>query len=81
MKFLINPNRFNQISSFMMTPLIILSVISLTIGLIFAFYLSPNDYQQGSTVKIMYVHEPAAWMSLMIFFIMAIYSILALVFK
>ena len=55
MKFLINPNRFNQISNIMLTPLIILSVIALTTGLVFAFYLSPNDYQQGSTVRIMYV--------------------------
>ena len=81
MKFLINPNRFNQISSFMMTPLIIMSVISLTIGLIFAFYLSPNDYQQGSTVRIMYVHVPSAWLALLTFFIMTIYSIIGLAFK
>ncbi|MDC0056757.1 heme ABC transporter permease [Alphaproteobacteria bacterium] len=81
MKFLINPNRFNQISSFMMTPLIILSIISLTIGLIFAFYLSPNDYQQGSTVRIMYVHVPSAWLALLIFFIMTVYSIIGLAFK
>jgi len=81
MKFLINPNRFNQISGFMMTPLIILSVISLTIGLIFAFYLSPNDYQQGSTVRIMYVHVPSAWLALLIFFIMTVYSIIGLAFK
>jgi len=81
MKFLINPNRFNQISGFMMTPLIILSVISLTIGLIFAFYLSPNDYQQGSTVRIMYVHVPSAGLALLIFFIMTVYSIIGLAFK
>ena len=65
----------------MMTPLIILSVISLTIGLIFAFYLSPNDYQQGSTVRIMYVHVPSAWLALLIFFIMTVYSIIGLAFK
>ena len=81
MKFLINPNRFNQISNIMLTPLIILSVIALTTGLVFAFYLSPNDYQQGSTVRIMYVHVPSAWLALLTFFIMTIYSIIGLAFK
>jgi len=81
MKFLINPNRFNKISNIMLTPLIILSVIALTTGLVFALYLSPNDYQQGSTVRIMYVHVPSAWLALLIFFIMTVYSIIGLAFK
>ena len=50
-------------------------------GLIFAFYLSPNDYQQGSTVRIMYIHVPSAWLALLTFFIMTIYSIVGLTFK
>ena len=65
----------------MLTPLIILSVIALTVGLVFALYLSPNDYQQGSTVRIMYVHVPSAWLALLIFFIMTVYSIIGLAFK
>ena len=65
----------------MLTPLIILSVIALTTGLAFAFFLSPNDYQQGSTVRIMYVHVPSAWLALLIFFIMTVYSIIGLAFK
>jgi len=81
MKFLINPNRFNQISNIMLTPLIILSVIALTIGLIFAFFLSPNDYQQGSTVRIMYVHVPSAWLAMLTFLIMTVYSVIGLAFK
>ena len=81
MKFLINPNRFNQISNIMLTPLIILSVIALTTGLVFAFFLSPNDYQQGSAVRIMYVHVPSAWLALLTFLIMTLYSIIGLAFK
>ena len=65
----------------MLTPLIILSVIALTTGLVFALYLSPNDYQQGSTVRIMYIHVPSAWLALLIFFIMTVYSIIGLAFK
>jgi len=81
MKFLINPNRFNQTADFLLKPFFILSFLLLVIGLLFAFYLSPNDYQQGSTVRIMYIHVPSAWLALMTYVIMTIYSIAALAFK
>ena len=81
MKFLINPNRFNQFSNLILKPLIYLSFITLITGLFFALYLSPNDYQQGSTVRIMYVHVPSAWLALLTFFIMTVYSIIGLAFK
>ena len=81
MKFLINPNRFNVFSNIMLKPMIYISIITLIIGLIFALYLSPDDYQQGSTVRIMYIHVPSAWLALLTFFIMTIYSILGLAFK
>ena len=47
----------------------------------FSFYLSPDDYQQGSTVRIMYVHVPSAWLALLTYAIMTLYSILALAFR
>ena len=81
MKFLINPNRFNNFTDIVFKPLLILSILTLLIGLIFAFFFSPNDYQQGSTVRIMYIHVPSAWLALLTFFIMTIYSILGLTFK
>ena len=56
-------------------------MITIVIGLIFVFFLSPSDYQQGSMVRIMYIHVPAAWLSLMTFFIMTIYSIVGLAFR
>tara|TARA_B100001964_G_C13979195_1_gene485445 strand:- start:42 stop:740 length:699 start_codon:yes stop_codon:yes gene_type:complete len=80
-KFFINPGKFNQFAKIMNKPLIVLSTISLVAGLLIVFFFSPDDYQQSSTVKIMYVHVPAAWISLMIFFIMTIYSFISLVFK
>ena len=81
MKFLINPNRFNQTADFLLRPFFVISFLLLVIGLLFAFYLSPNDYQQGSTVRIMYIHVPSAWLALMTYVIMTIYSIAALAFK
>tara|TARA_B110000116_G_scaffold271285_1_gene291591 strand:+ start:1510 stop:2202 length:693 start_codon:yes stop_codon:yes gene_type:complete len=81
MKFLINPNQFNKFTDIIFKPLVYLSTIILIIGLVFAFFLSPNDYQQGATVRIMYIHVPSAWLSLLTFFIMTIYSIVGLAFK
>ena len=81
MKFLINPNRFNILSSLIIKPLFYICLISLFIGLFFSLFLSPNDYQQGASVRIMYVHVPSAWLSLLTFFIMTIYSIIGLSFK
>jgi len=81
LKIFINPGQFNDFAETINRPLLILSILTLLIGLIIVFFISPDDYQQGSTVKIMYVHVPAAWISLMTFFIMTIYSILALAFK
>ena len=45
------------------------------------FFLSPNDYQQGLTVRIMYVHVPSAWLAMLTFLIMTVYSIIGLAFK
>ena len=81
MKFLINPNRFNKLTDIIIKPLMFLSIITLIIGLFFIFFLSPNDYQQGSTVRIMYIHVPSAWLAMLTFFIMTIYSIIGLAFK
>ena len=81
MKFLINPNRFNKFSDIVFLPIVYLSIITLFVGLIFVFFLSPNDYQQGTTVRIMYIHVPSAWLALLTFFIMTLYSIIGLAFK
>ena len=81
MKFLVNPNKFNNIADILLKPLFIISIILLILGLIFSFYLSPDDYQQGSTVRIMYVHVPSAWLALLTYVIMTLYSIVGLAFK
>ena len=81
MKFLVNPSKFNEIADYIFKPLLVLSFIFLALGLLFSFYLSPDDYQQGSTVRIMYVHVPSAWLALLTYAIMTLYSILALAFR
>ncbi len=81
MMFLINPNKFNKVADYLFKPVLVLSVILFSLGLLFSFYLSPNDYQQGSTVRIMYVHVPSAWLALLTYAIMTIYSVVALAFR
>ena len=79
-KFLINPSRFNKFADIIFKPLVVISSLILIVGL-FLVYFSPLDYQQGLTVKIMYVHVPSAWLALLTYAIMTIYSIIGLAFK
>ena len=76
----INPNilsRFlNSISQF----IIILSLFLICVAGVLIFFLE-NDYYQGISFKIMFIHVPAAWLSLMFFFIMGTSSIIGIVFK
>ena len=81
MKFLVNPSKFTEMADYIFKPVLILSIILFAIGLLFSFYLSPDDYQQGSTVRIMYIHVPSAWLALLTYAIMTLYSILALAFR
>ena len=78
--FLINPYKFNKFADIIFKPLIITSSIIFIAGLILV-YLSPLDYQQGLTVKIMYIHVPSAWLALLTYSIMTIYSIIGIAFK
>ena len=78
--FLINPYKFNKFADIIFKPLIFTSSIIFIAGLILV-YLSPLDYQQGLTVKIMYIHVPSAWLALLTYSIMTIYSIIGIAFK
>jgi len=56
-------------------------IIVLSIGLIEALFLSPEDYVQSHSVRIMYVHVPSAWVSLGIFSFIAIISAISFIYK
>jgi heme exporter protein C len=56
-------------------------VLFIGAGLYFGLYASPADYQQGQTVRIMYVHVPSAWLGMMGYMVMAVASFFALVFR
>jgi len=50
-------------------------------GLWIAFAIAPTDFQQGEVYRIIFIHVPAAWMSMFIYLVMAFWSILALTFN
>ena len=75
------PNKIFSITSKAPKYVFLLFIIILSIGLTEALILSPEDYQQSHSVRIMYVHVPAAWICLGIFSAMTFLSILGYVFK
>ncbi|MDB3939295.1 heme ABC transporter permease CcmC [Candidatus Pelagibacter sp.] len=75
------PNKIFQITSKAPKYILLLFVIVLSIGLMEALILSPEDYKQSDAVRIMYVHVPAAWISLGIFSSITFLSISGFIFK
>ena len=75
------PNKIFKITSRAPKYVLFLFVIVLSIGLVEALILSPEDYKQSHAVRIMYVHVPSAWISLGIFSSITFLSISGFVFK
>ena len=75
------PNKIFAITSRAPKYVFFLFIVVLTIGLTEALILSPADYKQSDAVRIMYVHVPAAWISLGIFSSLAFLSVGSFVFK
>ncbi len=79
--YLFSPNylisNINKYSNYVL----FFGVAALIVGFYFAFFVAPNDYQQGVMVKIMYLHVPSAWLSLGIYSSIAAMSLLYLITK
>ena len=78
---LFQPNKIFQITSKAPKYVLFLFVVVLSVGLTEALVLSPEDYKQSDAVRIMYVHVPAAWISLGIFSSITLLSISGFIFK
>jgi heme exporter protein C len=76
-----NPARFLRISTAILPWSAAATLLLLGAGFYFALFDSPPDYQQGETVRIMYVHVPSAWLALMIYSVMAGASAVALIWR
>jgi heme exporter protein C len=76
-----NPARFMRVAERILPWATGLTVISFAAGLYFALIASPPDYQQGESVRIMYLHVPAAWMCMFVYSGMAAASAVSLIWK
>ena len=76
-----NPTRFLRIANAILPWSAAVMVLALAVGLVYGLVLSPPDYQQGETVRIMYVHVPSSWMALFVYTAMAVASFVYLVWK
>jgi len=78
---LASPREFYRISCFV-TPIFgFLFLILCSIGAYYGLFVAPADYQQGETVRIMYIHVPAAWLAMQTYIFMAITSFGILVWR
>jgi heme exporter protein C len=77
----LKPNILEKLFDRTFVPAIITFFVTLFLGLIFGLIFSPEDYQQGSTVRIMYVHVPSAWMAMAAYALMACFSFGYLVWR
>ena len=76
-----NPRRFLRLADRAMPWLGGASLLGFALGLYFALWASPPDYQQGETVRIMYVHVPAAWIAMFAYCWVGFASIAALIWR
>ena len=75
------PNKILSLTNTTINSLVVLLIIVVTIGLIYSLLISPPDYIQGDSVRIMYVHVPSSFIALGCFGFMGIASICNLIFK
>ncbi|HMN38217.1 MAG TPA: heme ABC transporter permease [Hyphomicrobium sp.] len=78
---LANPTRFMELSGTLLPWLFGLAAALIAYGLYLVFFVAPPDYQQGETVKILYIHVPSAWLAMMGYGIAAMSSFGLLVFR
>jgi heme exporter protein C len=75
-----NPARFMRVSAPLLRPLGTITALVLVVGLVLSF-TAPPDYQQGETVRIMFIHVPAAWMAMFCYSSLALASAAALIWR
>jgi heme exporter protein C len=76
-----NPTRFMGLSQRLMPWVAGLAALLFAIGFYGAFFTAPEDYQQGQTIRIMYVHVPSAWLGMFFYTLMTLSAIGALVWR
>jgi heme exporter protein C len=78
---LANPTRFFRVANRLLPWLGAATAVLFAVGLYLSLIASPPDYQQSETVRIAYVHVPAAWMALFVYVLMAVASAVGLIWR
>ncbi|NRG17054.1 heme ABC transporter permease [Rhizobiales bacterium] len=78
---LANPTRFLTLAGRLLPWLVAATLACFAVGLYMAFFVAPDDYQQGATVKIMFIHVPAAWLAMFAYSTMTLSALGTLVWK
>jgi heme exporter protein C len=78
---LANPTRFLTFAQRVLPWLIAATVFAFAVGLVQALFVAPDDYQQGATVKIMFLHVPSAWLGMFCWTLMSAASLGTLVWR
>ncbi|MBR9842899.1 MAG: heme ABC transporter permease [Rhodobacteraceae bacterium] len=74
-----NPVKFIRTAETVLPWVSILATVTLVAGLVWGFFFTPDDYRQGATVKIIYIHVPAALMAINVWFMMLVTSLVWLI--
>jgi heme exporter protein C len=80
LSFLANPDRFMAFSRWAAPMFGVLAGVLMAVGLWLGF-AAPEDYQQGDTVRMMFIHVPASWLALFVYLCLGVASFLSLVFR
>jgi heme exporter protein C len=76
-----NPTRFLRLTAKLQPIAMVVTILAIGAGLYYALFQSPPDYQQSETVRMMYVHVPAAWMAMFCYVGLACSSAVALIWR
>jgi heme exporter protein C len=76
-----NPTNFLRLANALIPWLAAVTAMLFAFGLYMTFFTAPADYQQGESVRIMYIHVPAAWLSLMVYGVMTLAALGTLVWR
>jgi heme exporter protein C len=78
---LANPSRFLRFADRALPWLTVMTALAFAVGLYLALFVAPDDYQQGATVKIMFIHVPAAWLGMFCWALMSVAALGTLVWR
>jgi heme exporter protein C len=76
-----SPSTFYRLAGWLSPWFFALAAILAAVGLYYGFVVAPTDAQQGEVYRVIFIHVPAAWMSMFIYFVMAAYSAASLTFN